>query len=73
MVALPLTKLAYIGVKQLAKPIARQIKNGASRSPFFRKYICMPPAQCKYFSQIEVVRCCNSCTCNLMLNTISSF
>ena len=47
MVALPLGKLAVIGIKQLAKPIARQIKIGASRSPFFRKYICMPPAQCK--------------------------
>ena len=45
MVALPLVKLLYMGVKLISKPIARQIKNGATRSPFFSKYVCMPPAQ----------------------------
>lgn len=47
-VALPLGKLLYLGVKQLAKPVAKQIKLGAARSPFFSKYICIPPAQSKW-------------------------
>lgn len=45
---LPLGKLLYLGIKQLSKPIARQIKVGAARSPFFSKYICIPPAQRKF-------------------------
>lgn len=45
--ALPIFKLAILAVKQLSKPIANIIKERAKQSPFFRQYICMPPAQCK--------------------------
>ena len=48
VVAFPLGKLVYLGIKQISKPISKRIQAGAVRSPLFRKYICMPPAQCKY-------------------------
>ena len=47
VVALPLGKLVYLGIKQISRPISRRIQAGAVRSPLFRKYVCVPPAQCK--------------------------
>lgn len=46
--AFPIVKLGYLALKQVSKPIANQIKKNAKTSPFFRKYVCMPPAQSKY-------------------------
>lgn len=48
VVAFPLGKLIYLGVRQLSKPIARQLQRTAVASPFFRRYICAPPAQSKW-------------------------
>lgn len=45
--AFPAVKLAVLAFKQLSKPIATVVKERAKTHPFFRKYICMPPAQCK--------------------------
>lgn len=45
--AFPAAKLGVLAFKQLSKPIANVIKGRAKQSPFFRRYICMPPAQCK--------------------------
>lgn len=45
--AFPAVKLAVLAFKQLSKPIANIMKERAKSHPFFRKYICMPPAQCK--------------------------
>ena len=47
VVALPLGKLIYLGIKQISRPISRRIQAGAVQSPLFRKYVCIPPAQCK--------------------------
>lgn len=47
MAAFPAAKLGALVLKQVSKPIAQACKNYAKSSPFFRKYICMPPAQCK--------------------------
>lgn len=47
--AFPAVKLAVLAFKQLSKPIANIMKERAKSHPFFRKYICMPPAQCKQF------------------------
>lgn len=47
MVVFPLGKLLYLGMKQVTKPIANQLKLTAKRSEFFRKYVCIPPAQGK--------------------------
>lgn len=46
--AFPIAKLGALLVKQISKPIANAVKNKAKTSPVFRKYVCMPPAQCKY-------------------------
>ena len=46
--AFPLGKLIYLGIRQLSKPIAVQLRNSAARHPFVRRYICAPPAQSKY-------------------------
>ncbi|KAH8311541.1 hypothetical protein KR044_006787 [Drosophila immigrans] len=45
----PAAKLGVLAIKQISKPIANVLKSNAKSSPFFRKYICMPPAQCKKF------------------------
>lgn len=46
--AFPAAKLGALLIKQVSKPIASVVKNQAKSSPVFRKYVCMPPAQCKY-------------------------
>lgn len=43
----PAAKLASLFLKQVSKPIANAAKERAKHHPFFRTYICMPPAQCK--------------------------
>lgn len=61
--AFPAIKLGVLAFKQLSKPIANAMKERAKSHPFFRKYICMPPAQCKsrkrrwcrWTSQIDTV------------------
>lgn len=45
MVAFPLGKLLYLGIRQISRPISKQLQKTAVRSPFFRKYVCAPPAQ----------------------------
>lgn len=49
--AFPLAKLIYLGVRQISKPLAARIKDGARASPFFRQYICGPPAQSERASE----------------------
>lgn len=51
--AFPVVKLGVLLMKQISKPIANFAKERAKNSPFFRTYICMPPAQCKWFSLFE--------------------
>lgn len=45
--AFPAAKLGALLLKQVSKPIANLVKSQAKSSPFFRKYVCMPPAHCK--------------------------
>lgn len=45
--AFPVFKLGVLAFKQLSKPIANVLKERAKNHPFFRTYICIPPAQCK--------------------------
>ncbi|GAB6029264.1 hypothetical protein CHUAL_005031 [Chamberlinius hualienensis] len=52
--AFPLAKLATIAFKQLSKPLATRIKNGAKDSVLFREYICMPPAQIYHWVEVTV-------------------
>lgn len=46
----PAAKLGVLLMKQLSKPIANYVKENAKKHPFFRKHVCMPPAQCEYAS-----------------------
>ncbi|KAJ6626580.1 putative OPA3-like protein [Pseudolycoriella hygida] len=50
--AFPAAKLGVLAFKQLSKPIANVIKERAKKSPFFRDYIAMPPAQ--FYNWVEV-------------------
>nr|XP_022900663.1 putative OPA3-like protein CG13603 [Onthophagus taurus]XP_022909469.1 putative OPA3-like protein CG13603 [Onthophagus taurus] len=50
--AFPAAKLGALLLKQISKPIANAAKAQAKNSPFFRKYICMPPAQ--FYNWCEV-------------------
>lgn len=43
----PVAKLGVLLMKQLSKPIATYVKENAKNHPFFRKHVCIPPAQCK--------------------------
>ncbi|CAL1527573.1 unnamed protein product [Lymnaea stagnalis] len=53
MAPFPLIKLAYLAVKQISKPIANSIKRRAKSHPFFRTYICMPPAQFYHWCEVN--------------------
>ncbi|XP_065167900.1 putative OPA3-like protein CG13603 isoform X2 [Atheta coriaria] len=54
MAAFPAAKLGALVLKQVSKPIAQACKNYAKSSPFFRKYICMPPAQLYHWSEVKM-------------------
>ncbi|KAM6427575.1 optic atrophy 3 protein [Liasis olivaceus] len=51
--AFPIAKLLYLGVRQISKPLAARIKDGARASPFFRQYICGPPAQLYHWVEMR--------------------
>lgn len=44
----PVLKLSVLFVKQISKPLAKFLVNQAKNHAFFRTYIIIPPAQCKY-------------------------
>uniref|UniRef100_A0A8C8STS1 Outer mitochondrial membrane lipid metabolism regulator OPA3 n=1 Tax=Pelusios castaneus TaxID=367368 RepID=A0A8C8STS1_9SAUR len=51
--AFPIAKLLYLGVRQLSRPLAARIKAGARASPFFRAYVCGPPAQLYHWVEMR--------------------
>ncbi|CAF1287348.1 unnamed protein product [Rotaria sordida] len=54
MAPFPLIKLAIVFFKQISKPLANQIKTRAKKSEFFKKYICMPPAQFYHWYDVNL-------------------
>lgn len=50
--AFPVAKLGALLLRQISKPIATFAKERAKQNPFFRTYICMPPAQ--FYNWCEV-------------------
>ncbi|UJR33686.1 hypothetical protein I4U23_021115 [Adineta vaga] len=54
MAPFPLIKLAIVFFKQISKPLANQIKARAKNSEFFKKYICMPPAQFYHWYDVNL-------------------
>uniref|UniRef100_A0A0K8TNQ2 Putative conserved plasma membrane protein n=1 Tax=Tabanus bromius TaxID=304241 RepID=A0A0K8TNQ2_TABBR len=51
--AFPVAKLGILALKQISKPIANVIKNKAKQNDFFRRYVCMPPAQFYNWAEIK--------------------
>lgn len=51
--AFPIAKLLTLGARQLSRPLAARIKAGARASPFFRTYICLPPAQLYHWVEMR--------------------
>ena len=43
-----------LAIKQISKPLANSIKTRAKSSPFFRTYICMPPAQFYHWCDVNI-------------------
>ncbi|KHJ41788.1 NAC domain protein [Trichuris suis] len=54
VVAFPLFKLVALFVRQVSRPIANQLKNGAKRSHAFRRYVCLPIAQ--LYHRVDVTK-----------------
>jgi hypothetical protein len=52
--AFPIVKLGALAIRQIAKPLANLMKERARTSPFFRTYICMPPAQFYHWLEVNV-------------------
>jgi len=52
--AFPIAKLAALAFRQLSKPLAKQIQVRAKNSPFFRTYVCMPPAQFYHWCEVNI-------------------
>lgn len=52
--AFPLAKLALLAMRQLSKPLANWLKVRAKNSPFFRRHVCMPPAQLYHWCEVNV-------------------
>ncbi|XP_078389473.1 optic atrophy 3 protein homolog [Cetorhinus maximus] len=50
--AFPIAKLLMLGVRQVSRPLANSIKANARRSQFFKRYVCLPPAQ--FYHWIEM-------------------
>lgn len=54
MAPFPLIKLGIVFFKQVSKPLANQIKARAKNSEFFKKYVCMPPAQFYHWYDVNL-------------------
>lgn len=52
--AFPIVKLGALAIRQVSKPLANKLKAKAKDSPFFRNYICMPPAQIYHWLEVNV-------------------
>lgn len=52
--AFPLLKLGAVFMKQISKPIANFTQNYAKSHPFFRRYVCLPPARMYNWSEFKL-------------------
>ncbi|XP_063865327.1 putative OPA3-like protein CG13603 isoform X3 [Scylla paramamosain] len=50
----PLAKLAFLFVKQVARPLSSSIRRRAVRSAFFRENICLPPARFYHWCEVRL-------------------
>jgi len=52
--AFPVAKLGFLLIKQVSKPIAKQIAARAKNSRLFREYVCIPVAQLFHWYEIKM-------------------
>ncbi|KRY75751.1 Optic atrophy 3 -like protein [Trichinella pseudospiralis] len=52
--AFPVIKLVSLLARQVSRPIANQLKNGAKRNYTFRRFVCLPIAQ--LYHRVEITR-----------------
>ncbi|KAK4313674.1 hypothetical protein Pmani_014963 [Petrolisthes manimaculis] len=50
----PLAKLAFLFVKQVARPLSSSIKRRAVSSTFFREKFCLPPARLYHWCEVRM-------------------
>ncbi|XP_066963764.1 optic atrophy 3 protein homolog isoform X4 [Macrobrachium rosenbergii] len=50
----PLAKLAFLFVKQVARPLSSRIRRGAIRNAFFKEKICLPPARLYHWCEVRM-------------------
>lgn len=54
--AFPAAKLGALLLRQVSKPVANWAKERAKKSPWFRSYVCMPPAQMYNWCEVKLSR-----------------
>ena len=54
MAPLPLIKLGFLLVKQISKPVAKNIAAASKERPLFRNWVCMPLGQWAHFIEVRV-------------------
>merc|ERR1719422_1617621 len=52
--AFPLANLGFLLIRQVSKPIAKNIAERAKTSPFFKNWVCIPVAQLFHFYEVKV-------------------
>ena len=52
--AFPLAKLGFLLIRQVSKPIAKNIAERAKGSPVFKNWVCIPVAQLFHFYEVKV-------------------
>ncbi|KAK7075247.1 Optic atrophy 3 protein [Halocaridina rubra] len=50
----PLAKLAFLFVKQVARPLSSRIRRGALKSAVFKEKICLPPARLYHWCEVRM-------------------
>ncbi|XP_050718369.1 putative OPA3-like protein CG13603 isoform X2 [Eriocheir sinensis] len=50
----PLAKLAFLFVKQVARPLSSSIRRTAVQNTFFRENICLPPARFYHWCEVRM-------------------
>nr|XP_045602049.1 optic atrophy 3 protein homolog isoform X1 [Procambarus clarkii] len=50
----PLAKLAFLFVKQVARPLSSSIRRKAVRSHFFKEKFCLPPARLYHWCEVRM-------------------
>ncbi|GCC34778.1 optic atrophy 3 protein homolog [Chiloscyllium punctatum] len=51
--AFPIAKLLMLGIRQVSRPLANSIKANARRNEFFKRYVCLPPAQAYHWIEMK--------------------